>query len=324
MEYVLLLIGFVLLVKGADIFVDGSSAIARHFGISPFIIGLTIVAFGTSAPEAAVSITAAITGQNGIAVGNVLGSNIFNLLVVLGACALIKPCPVQPHVLRKEYPLSIVAAALFIVLALFNPATILTLFKSFAPESLYLSRIDGLILLAVFIWFLLSTIRKGKRESASEEISPEEERPPLLKGILLAVIGLAAVIGGGQLVVNNASEIAESFGVSQTLIGLTIVAIGTSLPELVTSIAAALKGETDIAVGNVIGSNIFNLLFVLGMSVTINPIKTEMVSVYDGAILVVVSLFAMIPAMRKKEIRRAWGFLFILLYAAYTYYILVR
>lgn len=324
MEYILLLIGFVLLVKGADVFVDGSSAIARHFGISPFIIGLTIVAFGTSAPEAAVSVTAAMTGQNGIAVGNVLGSNIFNLLVVLGACALIKPCPVQSQVLRKEYPLSIVAAALFIVLVLFNPTTILTLFNSFAPNSLYLSRIDGLILLAVFIWFLISTIRKGKLEAAAEEIFSDEERPPLLKGIIFAVIGLAAVIGGGQLVVNNASEIAASFGVSQTLIGLTIVAIGTSLPELVTSIAAALKGETDIAVGNVIGSNIFNLLFVLGMSVTINPIKTEMISVYDGAILVAVSLFAMIPAMRKKEIRRIWGFLFILLYAVYTYYILVR
>lgn len=318
MEYILLLVGFVLLVKGADVFVDGSSAIARHFGISSFIIGLTIVAFGTSAPEAAVSITAAITGQNGIAVGNVLGSNIFNLLVVLGACALIKPCPVQAPVLRKEYPLSIAAAALFIILALFNPAIIT------ASDSLYLSRIDGIILLAVFVWFLLSTIRKGKRESVTEESSSDEDRPPLLKGIIFAVIGLAAVIGGGQLVVNNASEIAASFGVSQTLIGLTIVAIGTSLPELVTSIAAALKGETDIAVGNVIGSNIFNLLFVLGMSVTINPIQTEMLSVYDGAILVAVSLFAMIPAVRKKEIRRGWGFLFILLYAAYTCYILIR
>ena len=220
------------------------------------------------------------------------------------------PRPVERSVLRKEYPLSIVAAALFIVLDLFNPFS----------SSLYLSRVDGIALLAVFTWFLISTIRKGKQETPADGT----KQLPLSKGIILAAVGLAAVIAGGQLVVNNVSEIAASFGVSQTLIGLTIVAIGTSLPELVTSIAAALKGETDIAVGNVIGSNIFNLLFVLGASVTINPIKTEWISVYDAAILVAVSLFAMIPALQKKEIRRVWGILFILLYAAYTAYLLIR
>lgn len=225
------------------------------------------------------------------------------------------PRPVERSVLRKEYPLSIVAAALFIVLDLFNPFS----------SSLYLSRVDGIALLAVFTWFLISTIRKGKRETPAEETPADGTKQlPLSKGIILAAVGLAAVIAGGQLVVNNVSEIAASFGVSQTLIGLTIVAIGTSLPELVTSIAAALKGETDIAVGNVIGSNIFNLLFVLGASVTINPIKTEWISVYDAAILVAVSLFAMIPALQKKEIRRVWGILFILLYAAYTAYLLIR
>lgn len=313
MDYVLLIIGFVLLVKGADVFVDGSSSIAKYFKISPFIIGLTIVAFGTSAPEAAVSITAAVTGQNGIAVGNVIGSNIFNLLVVLGACSLIKPCPVHSPILRNEYPLSIIAAALFLILAISNLG---------GNHPLTLSRIDGMILLAVFIFFLISTVVKAKKNP--EEYPEEGKQVSLPKGILMAAVGLAGVIIGGQLVVNNASSIAASFGISQTLIGLTIVAIGTSLPELVTSIAAALKGETDIAVGNVIGSNLFNILFVLGTSVTIHPISVEGISLYDAGILIILSLITMIPALSKKEIRRGWGILFILLYAAYSYYIIVR
>lgn len=314
MEYVLLIVGFVLLVKGADVFVDGSSDIARYFGIPTFIIGLTIVAFGTSAPEAAVSITAAVKGQNGIAVGNVIGSNIFNLLMVLGACALFKPCPVQPSTLKSEYPLSIVAAILFIVLAVMNPGS---------NTGYSLSRADGLILLAVFVLFLISTVRKAKKAPVQESVRGHK-KPSLLKGILMSIVGLAAIIGGGQLVVNTASDIAASFGVSQTLIGLTIVAIGTSLPELVTSIAAALKGETDIAIGNVIGSNLFNLLFVLGASVAIHPIKVETINLYDTAILIGISLLTMVPAVTKKEIRRGWGILFILLYGAYSYYIIMR
>lgn len=314
MDYILLIIGFIFLVKGADIFVDGSSAIAEYFRIPSFIIGLTIVAFGTSAPEAAVSITAAVTGQNGIALGNVIGSNLFNLLMVLGACALIKPCPVQAPVLRNEYPLSILAAALFAVLSLTTLGS---------NKMIYLSRIDGMILLAVFVFFLIMTILKAVKNPVG--IPAEEGKNiSLPKGILLSLIGLAGIIAGGQLVVNNASDIAASFGVSQTLIGLTIVAIGTSLPELVTSIAAALKGETDIAVGNVIGSNLFNLLFVLGISVTIHPVDVDIISVYDSVILIVVSLIVMIPALSRKEIRRSWGVFFILLYAAYTWYILIR
>ncbi len=314
MEYLLLIVGFALLVKGADIFVDGSSDIARYFGIPTFIIGLTIVAFGTSAPEAAVSITAAVKGQNGIAVGNVIGSNMFNLLVVLSACSLFKPCPIQPSTLKNEFPLSIVAAALFIVLAVVDAGS---------GAGFSLSRIDGLILLAVFVLFLISTFRKAKQVPVRES-AESQKKPSLSKGILMSVIGLAAIIGGGQLVVNTASDIAASFGVSQTLIGLTIVAIGTSLPELVTSIAAALKGETDIAMGNVIGSNLFNLLFVLGASVAIHPIKVELINLYDAAILIGASLLIMVPAVTKKEIRRGWGILFILFYGAYSYYILVR
>lgn len=313
MDYILLITGFVLLIKGADIFVDGSSTIAKYFQIPSFIIGLTIVAFGTSAPEAAVSITAAVTGQNGIAVGNVTGSNMFNLLLVLGACSLVKPCPVQLSILKNEYPLSILAAGLFIIL---------TLFHAGSARELYLSRIDGLILLGVFVFFLISSIYKAKNHPVGSVHN--EKRPSLSKGILLSVCGLAGIIIGGQLVVTHASKIAASFGISQTLIGLTIVAVGTSLPELVTSIAAALKGETDIAVGNVIGSNLFNLLFVLSASVTIHPVTVEMISIYDAVILIAVSIFTMIPAARNRKIGRSWGVLFILLYGVYTWYILIR
>lgn len=313
MEYILLVAGFVLLVKGADIFVDGSVAIAQYFRIPSLIIGLTIVAFGTSAPEAAVSITAAVTGQNGIAVGNVIGSNLFNLLMVLGACALIKPCPVEPSVLRSEYPLSIIAVIAFIVLTLTGLG---------GSEPLLLSRIDGVILLGLFAFFLISTIRKALRHPVANDVSCK--RISLPKGLLLSLAGLTGIIVGGQAVVNSASAIAASFGVSQTLIGLTIVAVGTSLPELVTSIAAALKGQTDIAVGNVIGSNLFNLLFVLSISVTIHPITVEWISIYDGIILIAVSLLVLFPAVSRKEIRRGWGFLFIVLYAVYNYYIIIR
>lgn len=313
MEYILLVAGFILLVKGADIFVDGSVAIAQYFRIPSLIIGLTIVAFGTSAPEAAVSITAAVTGQNGIAVGNVIGSNLFNLLMVLGACALIKPCPVEPSLLRSEYPLSVIAVIAFIVLALTGLG---------GSEPLLLSRIDGVILLVLFAFFLISTIRKALRHPATNDVS--SKRISLPKGLLLSLAGLTGIIVGGQAVVNSASAIAASFGVSQTLIGLTIVAIGTSLPELVTSIAAALKGQTDIALGNVIGSNLFNLLFVLSISVTIHPITVEWISIYDGIILIAVSLLVLFPAVSRKEIRRVWGFLFLMLYAAYSYYIIIR
>ncbi|MEG2323802.1 MAG: calcium/sodium antiporter [Anaerovoracaceae bacterium] len=314
MVYVLLLIGFVLLIKGADIFVDGSVSIAEHFHIPSLIIGLTIIAFGTSAPEAAVSITAAISGQNGIAVGNVIGSNIFNLLVVLGICALIKPCPIDGPTLKGEYPLSIFAALAFVVLAL----------TAFPGEpGLHLCRFDGIILLVIFTFFLFKTIRKSLASQIPEESSPKGETS-LSKAIFLSIIGLVGVIAGGQLVVSNASSIASSFGLSQTLIGLTIVSIGTSLPELVTSAVAATKGHTDIAIGNVIGSNLFNILFVLGISVTIHPIQTEMISVYDGIILIVASILVMIPFIIKKEIRRPWGFLFIAFYAVYMVYIIMR
>lgn len=314
MDYILLIIGFVLLVKGADIFVEGSSAIAKHFKIPAFLIGLTIVAMGTSAPEAAVSITAAVGGQNGIVAGNVLGSNIFNTLAVLGMCALIKPCPVAPKIVKGEYPMSGAITVLFIILALTTLGS---------PEPLYFSRLDGIILLVAFAAFLMFTVKKAFSEDHTND---EDEIKDLSMGkaVLMVIFGLAGIILGGQFVVNSASAIAASFGISETLIGLTIVAIGTSLPELVTSVAAATKGHTDIAVGNVIGSNIFNLLFVMGLSTTIHPVSIEMESVHDAAILTVITIVTLIPCIRHKHITRLWGAIMLVLYAAYMTYIILR
>lgn len=318
MVYLMLIIGFICLVKGADFFVSGSSAIARYFNIPAFIIGLTIVAFGTSMPEAAVSVTAAMKGANGIAVGNVLGSNIFNLLVVLGFSAVIKACPVSGSMLKFEYPLSILSAAVIIILCI-GPGN----------HALMLSRTDGIIFLAIFSFFLIITVRNvmsSKRNHSDHEISIEPEDKPmsLPKGIVYSFIGIVGIIAGGDFVVDSATEIATSFGIDQMLIGLTIVALGTSLPELVTSIVAAIKGETDIAVGNVVGSNIFNILFVLGMSVTINPIRVTFDSIYDSVILIIISIIVFIPMLRKHSLTRMWGILMILMYICYLSYIIMR
>jgi len=333
MAYILLIIGFIFLVKGADIFVSGSSAIAEHFGIPTFIIGLTVVAFGTSMPEAAISVTAAMTGANGIAVGNAIGSNMFNLLIVLGASSLIKECPITRDALRFEYPLSVAAAGALLVMGL----------RAGADGSMFgtgiVSRVDGLVLLTVFTVFMVMTVKKAMKQHNRENIIDyyggadvgdpgacmmEEEKTPLLKSIIKSIIGLAGIVLGGDMVVESASSIAEAFGIDEILIGLTIVALGTSLPELVISIVAALKGETDIAVGNVIGSNIFNILLVLGLSTAIHPIVITMFSIYDILILIGASLIVLIPLARKQVITRGWGVLLLLMYVGYLAYIIAR
>lgn len=322
MVYILLIIGFICLVKGADFFVSGSSAIAKHFNIPAFIIGLTIVAFGTSMPEAAVSATAALREANGIALGNVLGSNIFNLLVVLGFSALLKSCPVSGSMLKFEYPLSIISAAVIILLCIGT-----------GKHALVLSRTDGIIFLCIFTFFIVMTVknvmssRKDFDKLDSETVEHTEHDGKVLslpKGIAYSIIGAAGIIIGGDVVVDCATDIAAAFGIDEVLIGLTVVALGTSLPELVTSIVAAAKGETDIAVGNVVGSNLFNILFVLGLSVTIHPIAVTMDSIYDSLILIAVSVLILIPMIRKRSITRSWGIIMLLMYAAYLSYIILR
>ena len=315
-----LVIGFLLLVKGADYFVEGASSIAKKLRIPTFVIGLTIVAFGTSAPELAVSISAAFKGSNDIAIGNVVGSNIFNTLVVLGASAAITPIAVEKGIIKKDYPLSIFAAILLGVLSLD-----MILFK--AP-AMTISRVDGIILLVAFAFFMYTTVKAGLKQRAAA--NPEHEEAlanmymPAWKSILILVVGLAGIVIGGDLSVEGAKEIARAFGLSEALIGLTIVAFGTSLPELVTSIIAARKGESDIAVGNVIGSNIFNIFFILGVSATILPMNVSSTYLYDIAVLVAVMVLSYIPIAKTKKVSRGMGVTMVAAYLAYTVYLIMR
>lgn len=302
--YLLLLAGFFLLIKGADYFVEASSSIAKSLRVPSIIIGLTIVAFGTSAPELAVSVTAAMAGNNDIAVGNVIGSNLFNLLVVLGICGLILPIKVK---LRWDYVATVIVTVILFVLTAFD---------------LKLGRADGLFLLGVFVIFIGLTVRDAliNRIQGTEEfelLSP-------LRCTVYIIGGLAAIIFGGDLVVDNASKIAESFGLSQNLIGLTIVALGTSLPELVTSIVASRKGENGLAIGNVIGSNLFNIMTVLALSAVISPITINPLSVQDMVILIVTTVITLILCRRKNEISRLDGGAMVGMYAAYMVFIIVR
>lgn len=308
-SFVLLVVGFVLLVWGADKFVAGASAFAGRLGVSPLLIGLTIVAFGTSAPELAVSVTAALKGANEIAVGNIVGSNLFNLLVVAGLSAVLCPLVMDRTLLRRDWPMSTGAAILLCIMI----ATGFTI-----------SRVEGLILLALFAVVLTMQIRAAMQGRASA--ADEEDGAVQMPGIMIAVsivLGLACIVAGGQFAVNGATGIARMFGLSETLIGLTIVAVGTSLPELVTSLVAARKGQNEIAMGNVIGSNLFNILLILGTSAAITPIHVQPTAVIDTIVLIAVSIIFFLPA-RKGHLGRAPGAVMALCYVAYTVYLIMR
>ena len=317
MTYIFLVLGFVLLIKGADFFVEGSSAVAKKLKVPSLIIGMTIVAMGTSLPECAVSVTASITNNNALAVSNVVGSNIFNLMVVCGACALFAPLAVQAGTLKKEFPFSILIGVLLLVLGYIG---------------MEVGHVDGVILLvlfAAFLFWMVQSAKKARTAGAALEIEEEEEAEhladlPVWKCIVYIVLGAAAIAFGGDFVVDSASEIAADFGLSQNLIGLTIVAMGTSLPELVTSIVAARKKEADMALGNVIGSNIFNVLFVLGIAATISPVAFIMENVIDIVILTVMSVVVLIFAWSKKQVGRVEGIVMLLAYAGYMVYICMR
>ena len=315
MNYILLLVGFVFLIKGADGFVSGASSIAKKFNIPPLIIGLTIVAFGTSAPEAAVSVTAALKGQNDMAIANVVGSNIFNFLVVIGITSMIKPIKVQKSTIIKEFPFVILASFVFSVISHD------TRFQDASQNML--SKADGYILLslfAIFMYYLIEMAFTSKDNEQQEEI----EEIPLNKSIIYSILGIIGIIIGGQLVVDSASNIALAWGMSENLVGLTIVSVGTSLPELVTSIVAARKGESDIAIGNAVGSNIFNLLFVLGLSSAIHSIAIHPEVFYDMLIMILATILTYIFAITKKCINRWEGTVLFLLYVNYLIYIIMR
>ena len=317
-----LIVGFVLLIKGADFFIDGATLIAKKFSIPEVIIGLTIVAFGTSAPEAAVSISAGLQGSNDIALGNCIGSNIFNLLIVAGFSMLFRPMKITKTIIKTDYPFSIIAAILLVLLSLDS-------FAGFSGNysAGVLSRFDGLILLIVFAMYmysLISTTLQNKKLLQEEKSEKIPSGKIFALKIILGFVGLAGIIFGGDIVVKSASYIARILGLSETIIGLTIVAMGTSLPELVTSIIAAKKNQNDIAIGNVVGSNIFNIFFVLGASATIHPITVGIFSIYDSIICIGVSLLFFIPMVKNKQVGRICGSLMILTYAAYTAYIFIR
>lgn len=334
LKVVLLLVGFVLLVKGADIFVEGSSGIAKILRVPSIIVGCTVVSMGTSLPELAVSTTAAISGANEIALSNVIGSNIFNFLMVLGFTALLakEAVPVKDSVLKVEFPLNLVVTAALGVMAV---DMMLTGTKIYETGNLFSSvngnvitgsigRIDGIILLVIFIGYMIYTVKAALK--ARNEVTDEDNEPalPIWKAIVFIIAGIIAIKFGGDFVVTGAKAIAAALGMSQTLIGLTIVACGTSLPELVTSVVAARKGETDLAVGNVIGSDLFNMLFILGVSTTIHPIAVISSSVADLIFALGVAIVGLIFCRTKKSVNRVEGIIMILAYAAYLVYIIIR
>lgn len=323
LQMLLLVVGFAALIKGADLFVDGSSALAKNFRVPSLIIGLTIVALGTSAPELAVSTSAALQGANEIALSNVVGSNLFNLLAVLGLCAVIHPVPVERGILKRDFPISI--AATILVLVLTGGAGLLLSggFSEMRMEDTAgtAGRVTGLVLLALFIIYIAALIADAKKHPQLEE---HTKLQPIQKCILLIAVGLALIVGGGQAVVFGAKEIARAAGMTETLIGLTIVAVGTSLPELVTSFVAARKGETGLAVGNVAGSNIFNLMFILGISATIHPVAVNLASVYDLLILIGVSLVVFLFSLSGKQIKRPEGIVMLVIYAADVVFAVLR
>ncbi len=312
MTYILLILGFILLIKGADYFVEGSSNLAKALKIPTLIIGLTVVAFGTSAPEAVVSIVASTKGSNEIALSNIIGSNIFNLLAVLGISAIVKGLKANRQIITKDFLFSILAT--FILIALMFD-------KFLSGDKLnIITRGEGLVLLSILVLYVYSLILTASKEK--KLIKEKHKLTP--KDILMLVLGILAVILGGELVVKSSQQIALNLGISETLVGLTIVSIGTSLPELVTSIVAAKKGETDIALGNVIGSNIFNILFVLGISSTLSPILVNSQSLIDVLILLGITIICYILTIYNQRIGRTKGIIMALTYLIFMIYIIMR
>ena len=314
---IILLIGFLLLVKGADFFVEGSSSVAKRLKVPSIIIGLTIVAMGTSLPETAVSVVASLQGNNTLAISNVTGSNIFNLMAVIGLSAIMTPIEIQKESMKRDFPISIIATVLLIV---------------FGISGMQLGHLEGLLLFILFAGFIYLMIqsalkaRKAGKAVENEAIEDVEAVPllPVVQCLSYIAGGMTGIIIGGELVVDSATAIATSFGLSQTLIGLTIVAIGTSLPELVTSVVAAKKNEVDMALGNAIGSNIFNILMVLGIAGVISPISFLMENTVDLIILIVFSLVVWFIAWKKQGIDRKVGIGMTAAYIAYMVYICLR
>ena len=306
MSFVLFILGlaagFILLVKGSDFFVDGAAGIAARFGIPQIIIGLTIVAMGTSAPEAAVSITAAFQGSADITIGNIVGSNILNVLIILGLASVITPIAVKRNTIRIEIPFMILISVVLFLLGLDGMITLT----------------DGIILIVLFIiylTYLFVSARKMKEETEEAAVKP------LWLMIVMLLGGLVAVVAGSRLAVYGASGIAAALGISERFIGLTVVALGTSLPELFTSVTAARKGDADIAIGNIVGSNIFNVLFVVGLTALITPVPYQPKFIIDSAVMIAAAVVLWLCVFRTKKLGRAAGIVMLAMYAAYFIYL---
>jgi len=322
-DIILFIVGFIFLIKGADVMVDGSSSIAKRFGVSAFFIGLTVVAFGTSTPELVVSALAGIKGSSGIALGNIIGSNISNTLLILGVSALIAPLLVKKTTISKEIPFSLLAilAVGFLVNDL--------LIDRVSPDGL--TRIDGLILILFFSIFIVYTfgITREKENIFQKTVGELKEEPreqTMTVSVFMIIAGLAGLGIGGQLIVSGAISFAQYFNITETFIALTIVALGTSLPELAASAMAARKGKTDIAVGNVIGSNIFNLFWVLGLSAVIKPISFSAYLNIDFIVLFIITilLLFLIYSGKKNILGRGEGAVLIILYISYIVFLIIR
>ena len=307
MSYVLLIVGMLLLIKGADWFVDGSASIAYMFKIPTVIVGLTIVALGTSLPELSVSLTASLEGSNELAISNVVGSNLFNTLVVVGTSVLIRPFILDREIVKRDLIINGVISFLLLGFALTGK----------------LSKFSGIIFVAFLVAYLALLIRSTRQNQKNAE---EEEKTilPLWKSLIFIVIGVTCIIFGGNLVVNHATILAKAWGWSETLIGLTIVSVGTSLPELVTSVVAANKGESGLSLGNALGSNIMNVLFILGVSSILGDLTVLHENVIDIIILCVVSLFMFGMAKKSDQMTRKRGIVMVALYVVYAVYILFR
>lgn len=304
LNVLLLVLGFAMLVKGADWFVEGSSGVAEKFKIPQLVIGLTIVAMGTSAPEAAVSITAVLKGSADITVGNVVGSNILNIFIILGIASVITSIKVAKTTIRYEIPIMLCATVLLIYLGY---------------TSAGISRVEGIIFLIAFVLYLLYMLWLAKSgQAAAEEIHVEAS---IGKLSIMAIIGLGLIIWGSDLSVDAATYLAKEFGVGERFIGLTIVALGTSLPELFTSVIAAIKGKADIAIGNIVGSNIFNILFIIGTSALIMPVTFAPSFIIDSIVAIVAGIVLWLLCFKNKELRRWGGILMLLCYAAYFVYL---
>lgn len=321
MIYVFFVVGFIILIKGADLLVDGASSIGKRLKLSNIIIGLTIVSFGTSLPELLVNLMASFSGSSQLAIGNVLGSNIANILLILGIAAMIKPLPLTKNTYFSEIPFSLIATLLVGFLAnatIFNEAN--------PADGLLISRYDGIVLLFFFFLFL-SYVYVVARQN-KEEISETSDIVVMSTGksVIYILVGMGGLFYGGQWVVDGAIHLATIFGMSQSFIGLTIVAIGTSLPELVTSIIAVQKNNTDIAVGNAVGSNIFNLLWILGLSATIKPLAFEVVSNSDIFMIIIASTMLILAVIvgKRTVISRWEGFWFFLAYSGYMVFLIMR